>query len=138
MTSVLEGVRGLIHRMDVQPEDTASVVVTFGLLAVWYVTLTVFDRPLVSVTILWSGMILLSVVYYVVYRRKRRAMRVFTARFVVSALPIYPALAYYVYNLSTGVVATGLFRLLPVAIVGSMLVLNVMVVYIYSRRGKEW
>jgi len=128
-------VTALIGKMDVQREDTASIVVTLCLLAAWYVTLTVFDRPLLSVSLLWAGMITLSVVYYFVYRRKRRDMRVFKARFFASALPIYPALALYVITLVNGNQVTGVFRLLPIGIVFTMLVLNAAVVYWYSRRA---
>jgi signal transduction histidine kinase len=120
--------------MDIQREDVISVLITLFLLAVWYVTLTMFDRPLLSVLILWAGMILLSLVYYVVYRKRQRDMRIFKIRFLVSAVPIYPALAFYVYTLLTGTVVTGIFRLLPIGIIGVMLLLNALVVYWYTRR----
>ena len=120
--------------MDIQREDIISVLITLCLLAVWYVTITVFNRPLLSVSILWIGMIMLSLVYYVIYRKRQRDMKIFKMRFLVSAIPIYPALAWYVYTLLTGTVATGIFRMLPIGIVGTMLLLNALVVYRYSPR----
>ena len=118
--------------MDIQREDVASVLITLCLLAAWYMTLTVFNRPLLSVVMLWTGMILLSLIYYIVYRKRQRDLRIFKIRFLVSAIPIYPALAWYVYILLTGTVVTGILRLLPIGIIGTMLLLNALVVYWYT------
>jgi hypothetical protein len=120
--------------MEIVKEDAVSVIVTLCLLFVWYFTLIKFNNPLISVSILWVGMIALSIVYYIVYRKKKRDMRIFKIRFFVSALPIYPTLVFYVYMLLTGKEVSGVFRLLPIGIIGTMLLLNAGVVYIYSRK----
>lgn len=80
-------------------------------------------------------MIILSIVYYLIYREKKRNMRILKIRFIVSALPIYPALAFYVYMLLNGKEVSGIFRLLPIGIIGAMLLLNAGVVYFYSKRN---
>lgn len=118
--------------MDIRKEDTASVIITLCLLLVWYLTLILFNYPLISVSIIWIGMILLSIIYYIVYRKKKRDMRIFKIRFFVSAVPIYPTLVFYVYMLLNGREVSGIFRLLPIGIIGIMLLLNAIVVYIYS------
>jgi hypothetical protein len=123
--------------MEIKSEDIISVIITLCLLAAWYVTLTVFDRPLLSVSLLWSGMIILSLVYYFVYRWKKRDMKIFKTRFLVSAIPIYPALALYIYTLLTGTKVTGIYRLLPIGIIGVMLLLNALVVYWYTGRKHD-
>jgi len=123
--------------MEIKREDVISVIVTLSLLAAWYVTLTVFNRPLLSVSLLWSGMIILSIVYYFVYRWKKRDMKIFKTRFLVSAIPIYPALAVYIYTLVTGTTVTGIYRLLPIGIIGVMLLLNALVVYWYTGRKHD-
>jgi hypothetical protein len=123
-----------IDAMDIQREDIVSVIVTLCLLLVWYGTLIVFNYPLLSLLILWIGMIALSLIYYRVYRKKQRDMKVFKMRFVVSAVPIYAALAFYVYLLLSGRGASGGFRLLPIGIIGTMLILNAAVVYYYAQR----
>ena len=120
--------------MDIQKEDITSVIITLCLLLIWYLSLLIFNYPLLSVSILWSGMILLSIIYYIVYRKKKRDMRIFKIRFFVSAIPIYPALVFYVYMLLNGKAVSGIFRLLPIGIIGTMLLLNAGVVYFYSRR----
>jgi hypothetical protein len=124
----------MVDKMDIQKEDTASVIITLSLLLVWYSTLTLFNYPLISISILWAGMIVLSLLYYVVYRKKKRDMKIFKIRFFMSAVPIYPTLAFYVYLLLNGKEVSGGFRLLPIGIIGTMLLLNASVVYFYSRR----
>jgi len=124
----------IIDTMDIQKEDIVSVIVTLCLLFVWYLTLLLFNYPLVSLLILWVGMIVLSIVYYIIYRKKKRDMRIFKIRFFVSAVPIYSALVFYVYVLLYGKEVSGSFRLLPIGIIGTMLLLNAGVVYLYSRR----
>jgi len=124
----------MVDKMDIQKEDTASVIITLSLLLVWYLTLILFNYPLISISILWAGMIVLSLLYYVVYRKKKRDMKIFKIRFFVSAVPIYPTLAFYVYLLLNGKEVSGGFRLLPIGIIGTMLLLNASVVYFYSRR----
>jgi hypothetical protein len=119
--------------MDIQKEDIVSVLVTFCLLFTWYVTLVSFNYPLLSLLILWVGMVVLTIVYYIVYRNKKRDMRILKIRFFVSAVPIYSALALYVYLLVYGKHLSGGFRLLPIGIIGTMLLLNAGVVYYYTR-----
>jgi len=120
--------------MDIKKEDVISVIITLCLLLIWYLTLILFSFPLLSITILWIGMIVLTIIYFIIYRKKKRDIRILKIRFFVSALPIYPALAFYVYILLNGKEVSGVFRLLPIGIIGTMLLLNASVVYFYSRR----
>lgn len=123
----------IFEKMEIKLEDTISVIVTFCLLFIWYFTLVIFNYPLISIAILWIGMILLSIIYFIIYRKKKRNMTMLKTRFLVSAIPIYPALGFYVYMLIVGQQVTGVFRLLPIGIIGTMLLLNAAVVYFYSR-----
>jgi hypothetical protein len=61
-------------------------------------------------------------------------MRIFKIRFLVSALPIYPVLAYYVYSLTIGNGLPQELRLLPFFVVFTMLFLNAAVVYIFDNK----
>jgi len=106
--------------MDIKIEDAVSVLITLLLLAVWYSTLIIFNYPLISVLILWIGMITL-----------------FKIRFLVSAVPIYPVLIYYVYSLSVGEGLPKELKLLPFFVVFTMLILNASVVYIYDKKIKD-
>jgi len=123
----------ILDKMEIKVEDIISVIVTFGLLLIWYLTLVFFEYPLISIAILWIGMILLSIIYFIVYRNKKRNMKILKMRFFASAIPIYPALGFYVYMLIIGKQVSGVFRLLPIGIIGTMLLLNAAVVYFYSR-----
>lgn len=120
--------------MEIQKEDAISVIITLFLLLIWYLTLAIYDYPLISISILWIGMIVLSVVYLIIYKRKKRDMRVFKIRFFVSALPIYPVLGYYVYSLAFGAGLPQQLRLLPFFVVFTMLFLNATVVYIFDKK----
>ena len=79
-------------------------------------------------------MITLSVVYYYIYKRKNRDMRIFKIRFMVSVLLIYPILAYYVYSLIVDGRLPGQLRLIPFFVILAMLVLNAIVVYIFDKK----
>jgi len=120
--------------MDIQKEDFRSAILTIFILSIWFVTLMVFDIPLLSIAILWIGMIAISITYFIIYRKNKRDMRLLKIRFFVSAIPIYPALGYYVYLLLNGQEVSGVFRFLPIGIIGTMLLLNASVIYIYSQR----
>jgi hypothetical protein len=122
-----------VDDMDIQKEDIVSVIATLCLLLLWYVTLFSFNYPLLSLLILWVGMIVLTIVYYIVYRKKKRDMKILKMRFFVSAVPIYAALALYVYLMISGAHLSGVFRLMPIGIIGTMLLLNAGVVYYYTR-----
>jgi len=124
----------ILTTMDVQPEDIASVGITLGLLLLWFITLVVFNYPLVSLLILWIGMIVLSLVYYLVYRKKKRDMQIFKIRFLVSVIPIYSALAVYVYLMLYGKGIPEIVRFMPIGIIGTMLLLNAGVVYWFSQK----
>ena len=88
----------ILGSMDIQNEDYISIIITLLLLAIWFFTLLIYNYPLLSVSILWIGMILLSIVYTYVYKKRNRDMKVLKIRFIVSAVPIYPILTYYVYT----------------------------------------
>ena len=120
--------------MDIQKEDVISVIITLLLLGVWFLTLLIYNYPLISVLILWIVMIVLSVVYLYVYKKKKRNMKILKIRFMVSAVPIYPVLLYYVYSLSIGEGLQSELKLIPFFVVFAMLILNASVVYIFDKR----
>ena len=120
--------------MDIQREDIASAIITLFLILIWYLTLELFNRPLISISILWIGMIALSLIYLYVYRKKNRDMRIMRIRFMVSALPIYPVLGYYVYCLIVDGSLSGQLRFIPFFVIFAMLILNASVIYIIDKR----
>jgi len=120
--------------MDIKKEDTISVIITLCLLLTWYVTLISFNYPLLSISILWAGMIVLTIIYCIAYHKNKRDTKILKMRFYISGVPIYSALVFYIYMLIYGKEISDSFRLLPIGIIGTMLLLNATVVYFYSRR----
>ena len=117
--------------MDVALEDYISVVVALFLLVTWYVTLIILNNPIVSITFLWVGMILLSVFYSIIYKKKKRNYKILRIRFIVSAIPIYPMLFYYAYHIILGLSVPAQLRFTPVIVIFSMLFLNAFIVFYY-------
>jgi hypothetical protein len=79
-------------------------------------------------------MILLSIVYFYIYKKKKRDMKIFKIRFIFSALPIYPILGTYVYFLIIGEELPNQLRFIPIFVVFAMLILNASVVYYYTKK----
>ncbi len=124
-------VKELLDQMDVQIEDYISIVITFCLLATWYVTLVFLKIPVLSITLLWSGMILLSIIYSMIYKRKKRNLKILRVRFFVSAIPIYPMLFYYAYHIVLGLSYPQQLRFTPIIVIFLMLFLNAVIVFYY-------
>ena len=122
--------------MKIENEDVISVIITLLLLIIWYFTLQLFNYPLISVSILWVGMIVLSIAYFFIYKKKKRDMKIFKIRFLVSAVPIYPILAYYVYSLIVGDGLPSQLSLIPFFVIFIMLILNASVVYFFDKKSK--
>lgn len=120
--------------MDIETEDFASVMLILMLLALWFLTILKFNSPLLSITILWIGMTLVSVAYSIIYKRKNRNMRILKIRFLVSVAISYPFLIHYVYRLNTGCDLPREQQLLPFCFVLSILILNAIVEYISGRK----
>lgn len=121
--------------MDVALEDYISVVVALFLLVTWYVTLIILNNPIVSITLLWAGMIVLSIVYSIIYKKKKRNYKILRIRFIVSAIPIYPMLFYYGYHLVFGLNIPTQLRFTPVIVIFSMLFLNAFIVFYYREKS---
>ena len=131
---MLKEIINIFNKMNVQIEDYISILISLIILIIWYFTLLIFNYPLISVSILWVGMILLSIIYAYIYRKKNRNMKILKIRFFISAIPIYPVLFFYIYNLAIGENLPEQLRLIPIFVVFSMLLLNAIVVYIYNRK----
>lgn len=132
---MFEIITKLLEQMDVEIEDYISIVITFCLLATWYLTLVFLNIPVLSITLLWSGMILLSIIYSFVYKRKKRNLKILRVRFFVSAIPIYPMLFYYAYHIVFGLSYPQQLRFTPVIVIFLMLFLNAFIVFYYRDKS---
>ena len=134
---MMKNVEHLFQMMDAQREDYLSVMLTLLLLFLWFSTLVFFNIPIFSIILLWTGMIILSLIYTYIYKKNGRDMKTLKIRFVVSAFPIYPIFIFYIYQLTTMQTIPQSLRLLPFFVVFSMLTLNALVVYITQRKKAE-
>jgi Zn-dependent protease with chaperone function len=135
---MIEKIKKLLDQMDVEIEDYISILITFCLLASWYLTLVFLKIPVVSITLLWSGMILLSIIYSIIYKRKKRNLKVLRVRFFVSAIPIYPMLFYYAYHIVFGLSYPQQLRFTPVIVIFLMLFLNAFIVFYYRDKSTNF
>lgn len=125
-----------IMNMEIKNEDIIFGSIILILLGIWYLTLILFDYPLLSIILLWTGMIVISLLYVQVYKKAKRDKKILRKRFFVSAIPIYPMLIYYIYKLVIEGNLPQEQKYLPFFIVMSMLILNAIVLYIYEVRKK--
>jgi hypothetical protein len=125
-----------IMKMNIQNEDIIFGLIILALLLIWYLSLILFDYPLMSIIFLWTGMIIISLLYVRVYRRTKRDIKVLRKRFFASAIPIYPMLIYYIYKLVLEGNLPQEQKYLPFFIVMTMLFLNAVVLYFYEVRNE--
>lgn len=125
-----------IMNMEIKNEDIIFGSIILILLGIWYLTLILFDYPLLSIILLWTGMIVISLLYVQVYKKAKRDKKILRKRFFISAIPIYPMLIYYIYKLVIEGNLPQEQKYLPFFIVMSMLILNAIVLYIYEVRKK--
>jgi len=85
--------------MKIESEDIVFGSLALISLAIWFFSLIFFNYPLISIIFLWSSMIIISVLYIVVYRRRKRNLKILRIRFLLSGIPLYPTMIYYVYKL---------------------------------------
>jgi len=123
--------------MKIEIED-----IVFGSLAlisiiIWFLSLLIFEYPLISIVFLWASMILISLLYIYFYKKNNRNIRILRLRFVVSGIPIYPTMIYYVYKLVFGNGLSEDQKFLPIFILFPALILNGVILYVYEIRRKN-
>jgi hypothetical protein len=123
--------------MKIEKEDIVFGALALLSLIIWYFSLLMFDNPLVSIIFLWTVVIILSIVYIYVYKRRGRNMKILRLRFFISAIPIYPLMIYYIYKLVIDHNLPAEQRFLPFFILLPALILNGSVLYLYELRKQK-
>jgi len=123
--------------MKIEIEDVIFGSLALISLAVWYYLLILTNMPLMSIIFLWSSMILISVLYIIVYRRKNRDKKILRIRFLLSGIPIYPTMIYYIYKIvfESGIPKDQKF--LPLYVLLPALFLNGIILYFFEMRKKN-
>lgn len=120
--------------MKIEIEDIVFGSLALISLAIWYFMLILTNLPLLSIIFLWSAMILISLLYIFIYRKKKRNKKILRIRFLVSGLPIYPTMIYYIYKIvfDNGIPKDQKF--LPLFVLLPALFLNGIILYFYEIR----
>jgi hypothetical protein len=123
--------------MKIEIEDIIFGSLALISLAIWYLILVISNSPLFSIIFLWVSMILISLLYIVVYRKKNRDLKILRIRFLASGIPLYPTMIYYVYKI---LIEDGLpkdQKLLPLFVLLPALFLNGIILFFYDIRRKK-
>jgi hypothetical protein len=123
--------------MKIEIEDVIFGSLALISLTIWYFILILTNMPLMSIIFLWSSMILISVLYIIVYRKKNRDKKILRIRFLVSGIPIYPTMIYYIYKIvfNDGIPKDQKF--LPLYVLLPALFLNGIILYFFEMRKKD-
>jgi hypothetical protein len=85
--------------MKIQSEDIIFGTLALISIGIWLLSVIYFDYPLLSVLFLWSTMILITILYIHVYKKRKRDKKIMKLRFYLSGIPVYPSMIYYIYKL---------------------------------------
>lgn len=67
--------------MKIEKEDIVFGALALLSLIIWFLSLLIFGNPLVSIVSLWTVVIILSIAYIYVYKRRGRNMKILKIRF---------------------------------------------------------
>jgi uncharacterized membrane protein len=118
--------------MKVEIEDIVFGSLALISLLIWFFLLVISNSPLISIIFLWVSMILISVLYIVVYNKKKRNRKILRLRFLASGIPIYPTMIYYIYMIVLGDGLPTNQRLLPLFVLLPALFLNGVILLFYD------
>ena len=123
--------------MKIESEDIIFGSFALLSLAIWYLLLTLTNKPLMSIIFLWVAMIAISLLYIVVYRRRGRDKKILRIRFLASGIPIYPTMIYYIYKIvfDNGIPKEQKF--LPLFVLLPALFINGIILYFYEIRKND-
>ena len=123
--------------MKIEIEDFIFGSLALISIAIWYFMLVFSNSPLLSIIFLWVSMILISVLYIVVYNKKKRNRKILRLRFLASGIPLYPTMIYYIYMIVFNDGLPTNQRLLPLFVLLPALFLNGIILLFYDIRKKE-
>lgn len=123
--------------MKIETEDIVFGSLALLSLLIWFLTLSIFNAPLMSIIFLWVAMILISILYIHYYKKSNRNIKILRIRFFVSGIPIYPTMIYYIYKIAfdKGLPENQLY--LPFFVLLPALALNGIILYIYEIRKQS-
>ncbi len=120
--------------MKIKTEDIVFGSLALISIGIWYLILKISNSPLISIIFLWGSMILISILYIYFYNNKKRDKKILRIRFLVSGIPIYPTMIYYIYKIifENGIPKDQKF--LPLFVLIPALFLNGIILFFYDIR----
>jgi hypothetical protein len=122
--------------MKIQIEDIVFGSFALISIVIWYFLLIISDYPFISILFLWISMIVISVLYIFFYRKKKRDKKLLRIRFLVSGIPIYPTMIYYIYKIIFNGGLPKDQRFLPLYVLLPALFINGIILFFYEIRKK--
>jgi len=118
--------------MKIKIEDIVFGSLALISIGIWYFMLVLSYSPLISIIFLWVAMISISILYIYVYNKENRDKKILRIRFLVSGIPIYPTMIYYIYKIlfDNGIPKDQ--KLLPLFVLMPALFLNGIILYLYE------
>ena len=104
-------------------------------LIIWFITLNIYDNQVLSFLFLWITMLLISVFYVFFYKKSKRKMKILRIRFLLSGIPLYPVMIYFIYRI---IIDNGISyeqRFFPLFIMFPALFLNGIALYYYELKN---
>ncbi|KYK32742.1 MAG: hypothetical protein AYK22_07035 [Thermoplasmatales archaeon SG8-52-3] len=123
--------------MKIEIEDIVFGSLALISIVIWYFMLMISNSPLLSIMFLWVAMILISILYLIVYRKKKRDKKILRIRFLASGIPLYPTMIYYFYKLLFSDGLPKEQKLLPLFILLPALFINGIILLLFDIRKKK-
>lgn len=125
------------YKMKIKIEDIVFGSLALISIGIWYFMLVLSYSPLISIIFLWVAMISISILYIYVYNKENRDKKILRIRFLVSGIPIYPTMIYYIYKIvfDNGIPKDQ--KLLPLFVLMPALFLNGIILYLYEIKKND-
>ena len=125
------------YKMKIKIEDIVFGSLALISIGIWYFMLVLSYSPLISIIFLWVAMISISILYIYVYNKEKRDKKILRIRFLVSGIPIYPTMIYYIYKIlfDNGIPKDQ--KLLPLFVLMPALFLNGIILYLYEIKKND-
>ncbi len=123
--------------MKIEIEDLVFGSLALVALVIWLLLILIFDFLLIAIIFLWISMISISLLYIYFYKKNNRNIKLLRLRFLISGIPIYPMMIYYIFILIVNNELTSGQRFLPLFVLVPSLVLNGSILYIWELRKND-
>lgn len=123
--------------MKIEIEDLVFGSLAFISLLIWFLIILISNLLLLAIIFLWISMILISLLYIYFYKKNNRNIKLLRVRYIISGIPIYPTMIYYIFSLIVNGELSKGQRFLPFFVLFPSLIINGIILYIWEIRRKD-